>query len=194
MEKVDSFKNKKERTVYKGRMIEVVERTVVVDGKEHAFERARRPPGVRLIIQTPNGGFILNRERRHELGLEEDLRLPGGKVFDNLEDYSAFIESGGDIKNKAKLTAIKEAVEEVGIRPVDLEFIGISKCGATIEWDLYYFVVTRYEEVGKDLKDTEDAEIIESRELSKEELREVALSGAMNEDRSVAMILKYLNK
>jgi 8-oxo-dGTP pyrophosphatase MutT (NUDIX family) len=186
--------NNNERVIAKGKMIELVESTVISGGKEHTFERARRAPGVRLLIQTPDGGFLLNREKRHELGLQEDLRLPGGKVFDRLEDFKAFTATGGDMQSKAREAAINEAMQEVGIRPTEIEFVGISKNGATMEWDLYYFVVKKYDEVGKSLQDTEAAEIIGSTKVTREELAEKALSGAMSEDRSVAMILKYLHK
>lgn len=191
------MKDKKEKIVYQGRIVELVEYPVEIGGHQVIFEKARRSPGVRLIIKTKDGKFLLNREKRHELGLEEDLRLPGGKVFDSLIQYNEFLskqKNEKEIIKKATEAAIKEAQEEVGVKPTEIEFLAISKCGATIEWDLYYFIINSYEEVEKELKETEGMEIMGTVELSEEELKDAVLSGKMHEDRSVAVILKYLNQ
>lgn len=191
------MKHKDEKVVYNGKIVELVEYPVEHNGKVVMFEKARRSPGVRIIIETSDGEFILNREKRHELGLAEDLRLPGGKVFDSLVEYNDFLlnqKEEIEIIEKAKESAIKEAIEEVGIQPTEIEFLTVSKCGATIEWDLYYFVIKKYKQVGIDLKDTESMEIIGTVKLSNQELKEKALSGSISEDRSVAVLLKYLNK
>ena len=190
------MKHRDEKIVFQGKIVEVVQYPVQANGQESIFEKARRSPGVRVLIETPSGGFILNKEKRHELGLKEDWRLPGGKVFDSLASYNEFLAGQKDEKEiieKAKEAAIKEAVEETGLEPVEIEFLTISTCGTTMEWDLYYFVVRKYKEVKRDLKETEALEILETKEFSKEELKNLALSGAMQEDRSVAVILKYLN-
>lgn len=184
------MKNKEEKIAYQGKIVEIVEYPV----GDKVFEKARRSPGVRLIIKTKDGKFLLNREKRHELGLEEDLRLPGGKVFDSLAEFNDSLQKEEDIKIKAKEAAIKEGKEETGIKINEMEFFTISKCGATMEWDLYYFVVTDYEEGEKDLKETEQMEMVGTVALSREELKDAALSGKMQEDRSVAVVLKYLNK
>ena len=191
------MQHKDEKIVYQGRIVELVEYPVEHNGKVNIFEKARRSPGVRLIIKTSDGRFILNREKRHELGLQEDLRLPGGKVFDSLSEYNKFLfeqKNEEDIIEKAREAAVKEAIEEVGIRPTEIEFLSVSKCGATMEWDLYYFLVKKYDEVDKNLKDTESMEIVDIINISKDELKEKALDGSILEDRSVAVILKYLYK
>jgi len=54
--------------------------------KEVVFETARRAPGVRLII-VRDGQMLITREFRNELD-DYDYRLPGGKVFDTLDEYS----------------------------------------------------------------------------------------------------------
>jgi 8-oxo-dGTP pyrophosphatase MutT (NUDIX family) len=184
------MQNKDEKIVYQGKIIEVIEETVNSNGKELHLEKARRAPGVRLIIETPEGNFLLNKEKRHELE-GTDFRLPGGKVFDRLKDYNDFLKTGGDIIIKAKEAAELEALQEVGIQPVELEYLYTSHCGATIDWDLIYFVVKKYEKREQQLEEHEDIETVE---VTREELKELALSGKMQEDRSVGMILKYLNK
>jgi predicted NUDIX family NTP pyrophosphohydrolase len=50
----------------------------------------------------------------------------------------------------ARTAAIIEAKEECGI-VIDaphIELFSLSRCGATIEWDLYYFLVREFEMTG----------------------------------------------
>ena len=120
--------NTGEEIVYQGKMIEVVHETVLLNGKELILEKGRRAPGVRLLIKTPNGGFLITKEERHSIGL--DYRLPGGKVFDSLTEYNEFLKDENNsekILEKAKETAIKEGIEEAGIKPIEMELISISK-------------------------------------------------------------------
>lgn len=182
----------KKKIVYQGKMIEIVQETVFSNGKEIVLEHGRRAPGIRLIIETPEGEFLISREERHEIGT--DYRLPGGKVFDSLNEYNKFLsvqKNQTEILKKAKEAAIKEAMEEAGIKPLEMDLFFVSHCGGSFEWDLYYFVVKKYEEVGQKLEEHEKIEIIK---ISKEKLSELALSDKIKEDRSVAVILKYLHK
>src|ERR1041384_1882054 len=66
--------------VFKGSLI-AVEKHIT-----KGFERAVRPPGVRLILQNEAGEILMTKEFRKEQG-KYDYRLPGGKVFDDLESY-----------------------------------------------------------------------------------------------------------
>ena len=186
------MENKNEKIVYQGKMIEIVHEIVFLNGKEIVLEKGRRAPGVRLIIETKDGKFLINKENRHSIGL--DYRLPGGKVFDSLIEYNNFLSNQKDPKeilHKAREAAIKEGMEEVGIKPLEIEFFSLSRSGGSFEWDLYYFVVKKYKEVGQNLEEGEEIEIMQ---ISREELKELALSGQMKEDRSVGIIWKYLNK
>lgn len=170
-------------------MIEIVHETVSSNGKEFVLEHGRRAPGVRLIIETSDGEFLITKEERFDKGL--DYRLPGGKVFDSLIEYNDFKKNEVKILIKAKETAIKEGIEEVGIKPLEIELFYLSKCGGSFDWDLYYFIVKKYEEVGQHLEEHEKIEVVK---ISREKLKKLALSNKMKEDRSVAVILKYLNK
>jgi ADP-ribose pyrophosphatase len=51
----------------------------------------------------------------------------------------------------AQAAAIIEAKEECGIiiEQKNLELFSLSHCGATIEWDLYYFLIRDFTETGK---------------------------------------------
>src|SRR3989344_3156812 len=143
-----------EKVTYQGKIIEVVEKEVEQDGKIQTFEFARRSPGTRLII--PKGDkIILSKEFRHELG-KYDYRLPGGKVFDSLSEYNKALEQNVDISESAKNAAIKEAREEAGVEVKDIYFFHKSVCGATVMWDLFYFVVNDFDQVSQELEAGED--------------------------------------
>lgn len=74
-----------EDIVAKGRIFELVQ-TVQPDGR--VFEVARRAPGVRVIIANKaKEQILLTKEFRQELS-DWDYRLPGGKVYDTLDDYT----------------------------------------------------------------------------------------------------------
>lgn len=176
-----------EKITYQGRIIEVVEKDVDINGATRTFEYARRSPGVRLIIPQ-NSGILLSKEYRHEVN-GYDYRLPGGKVYDSLEEYNNALSSGVDIAESAKAAAIKEAGEEVGIKITDLNFIHKSVCGATVTWDLFYFIVKNFEESSQNLEHGEDITI---EQVSLEKAEQMCLDGTISEERSALILLRFL--
>jgi ADP-ribose pyrophosphatase len=179
----------RERITYQGKIIEVVERDVVIHEKTKIFELARRSPGVRLII-IKDDTVYLSKEYRHEVG-GYDFRLPGGKVFDTLEEYNRAIKENKDMLAAATQAAIKEAHEEMGLAIRNPILIHKSVCGTTVEWDLYYFLVTDFEHVSQNL---EDGEIIELAPVNIDEARAMCLDGHVDEERSALTLLRYLYK
>jgi ADP-ribose pyrophosphatase len=180
--------NGPEKITYQGRMIEIVEQPMKIGEKEVTFEHARRAPGVRLIVPMPDGKILLTREYRTHLN-GYDFRLPGGKVIDSLDEYNAFLASKADIKEAAHTAAIKEAREEAGLDVTDLELFSVSKCGGSMEWDLYYFVVKSFTQGEQSLEHGED---ITPAPTSREEVKKMCLDGRIQEDRSALMLLRYL--
>lgn len=182
-----------EKPVYSGEIIQVLQRRVLIGRKEKIFEIARRAPGVRLIItrMKDEKEVLLTREYRHEQA-SYDFRLPGGKVFDSLADYSAFLESKQNILVKAIEAAKKEALEETGIVVQQIDFHKKSVCGATVEWDLYYFMVPEFEMSAGGTK-LELGEDIESGWYTLDEAKKMCLSGQVQEERSVAILLQYFS-
>lgn len=174
----------KEDIVFSGKIGEVVH-TTQSDGR--VFEQYRRPPGTRLVIVSPEQKILLTKEYRQETK-SIDLRLPGGKVCDSLADYHALLESNADLLGTAKTAAAKEAREEVGLIVKDLELIAIAPAGATVQWDLYYFLVDKYEEhpEGQHLEHGEDIEAIW---MTTDEVRSAINNGQMQEWRSVGVLL-----
>ena len=177
-----------EKITYRGRMLEIVEQPMKIGEKEVVFESARRAPGVRLIVPLPENKILLTREYRTYLN-SYDFRLPGGKVIDSLDEYNTFLESKADIVEKAREAAIKEAREEVGILVSDLELFAVSKCGGSLEWDLYYFVVKSFRESVQELEHGEDITLAPT---SRHEVRAMCLDGRIQEDRSALMLLRFL--
>jgi len=175
---------------YRGRMIEVVVQQMRVGSTEIVYEKARRSPGTRLLITSPDHNILLTREYRDEVG-GWDYRLPGGKVFDSLEEYSEAVRSGVDLLEESKQAAQKEAQEEVGIYAENISYLYTSKCGATVEWDLYYFKVNLpTEELGE--QKLEPGENIQVGWYSPTDALRLALDGSLSEDRSAAVLMRYI--
>jgi ADP-ribose diphosphatase len=176
-----------ERVTHKGKIIEVVQKEVEAGGATKTFEFARRSPGTRLII-VDGDKILLSKEYRHEVG-GYDYRLPGGKVYDTLDEYNAALEGGADIAEAAKAAAVKEAREEVGVEARDMTFLHKSVCGATVVWDLFYFVVKDFAKTGQHLEEGEDIAI---EPASIEEAKKMCLDGRISEERSALVLLRYI--
>ena len=173
-----------EEIVFSGKLGEVVH-TTQPDGR--VFERYRRSPGTRLVIVTPDKKLIMSREYRQETdGI--DLRLPGGKVCDTLGEYHELLESGEDIIAAASRAATKEGSEEAGVTVSNLRLLAKATAGATVEWDLYYFMTNDYQE-NVDGQNLEHGEKIERVHLSIPEIRQAIDNGEMQEWRSVGILL-----
>jgi ADP-ribose pyrophosphatase len=180
-----------ENIVAKGKLFELVQETQP-DGR--IFERARRAPGTRLIIaDMQNRQLLLTKEFRKELN-DWDYRLPGGKVFDTLEEYEAHRKSGDDILAAATKKAKAEAHEEAGIDVQNLQLFKKSTLGATVEWDLYVFEVTKWQRMDGGQK-LEDGEVIEADNwFDYDEVERMILQGDMQEDRIALITLQWLAK
>lgn len=173
----------------KGKLFELIH-LKQEDGR--VFEVARRAPGVRLIIaDKPNKKVLLTKEYRQELA-EWDYRLPGGKVFDTLDDFEAYRSSGQDIIEAAKRQAANEAQQEAGVEVDSLELYKKSVLGATVEWDLYVFDVTKWQ-LSVHGQELEVGEKIEADNwVTYEEAERMILNGQMQEERIALILLQWL--
>jgi len=174
-----------EEIAFSGRIGEIVHNPQP-DGR--VFERFRRAPGTRLAIISPDQKVLLTKEHRYEAdGI--DLRLPGGKVCDTLDEYRKLLASGRDIVEAATEAAAKEALEETGLIVSNPKLLTKANAGATVEWDLYYFLVEDYTE-SEDGQQLEDGEQIEEVVyLTPNEVRQAIARGEMQEWRSVGVLL-----
>lgn len=181
-------KNGPEDIFYQGKIVEVVKQPMKIGDKSVTFEFARRSPGTRLLIVDKKAKkILLTREYRNELD-DYDYRLPGGKVFDSLDEYNQFLASGKDIVGPAIERAKIEAKEETGIIAKNPKHIYTSVNGATVVWDLLYFVIDDWEQSDQELEDGEDISVTW---VSFEQAKKDALTH-MSEDRSVAVLLRWL--
>lgn len=180
--------------VFSGRLIQIVRQPMLLaNGRELVFETAERSPGVRTIVWTGHS-VLLNREWRHE-SEKWDYRLPGGKVFDDLKTYNASRSDPDEILRLSKRAATRELAEETGLSAdhQSLELIAKSVCGATIEWDLYYYLLRLDGEApicppGV----TEEGECISAAYHTVSDIVRFFLSGEICEDRSAAVLIRFL--
>lgn len=180
-----------EETIAKGKLFELVQ-LKQDDGR--VFEVARRAPGVRLIIVSREAGkVLLTKEFRHELN-DWDYRLPGGKVFDSLDEYEAHRASGDDILNAAIAKAKGEGAEEAGVDIKEVKLFKKSTLGATVEWDLFVFEATDWQPHA-DGQNLEHGEQIEADNwFTFEEAEQMILDGKMQEERIALILLQWLKQ
>ena len=183
------IKTGKENRIGTGKIIELIEYEVDLGNQKKMFELARRAPWVRMIFEHQDR-FLLTREYRGEHD-GYDYRLPGGKVFETIEEYRSF---DGDILDAARDAALIESKEECGIIVTreHLELLKVSHCGATMEWDLYYFIVRDFELTHE--QDLGEGESITYDWYTRDSIIELIQKWEMSEDRSIGVLLLYLIK
>lgn len=175
----------------RGKMFELVH-TTQPDGR--VFEVARRAPGVRVIIADKKSKkLLLQREFRRELN-GYDFRLPGGKVFDTLEEFDAFRKEGDDIVGAAAEKAKAEAREEAGVAVDEVKLFKKSTLGATVEWDLFVFEATKWHmhEAGQALEDGERIDVPSW--FGYAEVEHMIMRGDLHEDRIALILLQWLSQ
>lgn len=98
--------------VARTRLFELYTKRKNLGSRELEFEYVRRPGGVRVLIPDPQRHtLLLTREHREEAD-GWDYRLPGGKLFDSLNEEDEFIRSGGEPIAAAAQQAVREVQEE----------------------------------------------------------------------------------
>ena len=106
-----------EQSKFKGDLFEIVERKMSYRkaGKTGSFEFevVRRPPGVRCLVIRDNK-ILLTKEYRAELA-GFDYRVPGGKVFDTLNEFLSCVDNDNEMQVNIEKAVIREAHEEIGI-------------------------------------------------------------------------------
>ena len=179
----------KEQIFARGKLFELVH-LPQPDGR--VFEIARRAPGVRLIIADRAAKkILLTKEFRRELNAT-DYRLPGGKVFDSLEEYDAHRQSGEDILQAATKKVKAEAAEEAGIDVTGVRLFKKSTLGATVEWDLFVFEALAWQP-HKDGQSLEEGEQVESVGwFGFGQAEQMVINGAMQEERIALILLQWL--
>ncbi len=181
-----------ENVVAKGKIFELVQ---LPQSGGRIFEVARRAPGTRLIIADKTGQkVLLTREFRRELD-DYDYRLPGGKVFDTLDEFENFRTSGADITEAAKTQAKAEGAQEAGIDIAELKLFKKSVLGTTVEWDLYVFEATQWQlhADGQQLDSPEEQGTTVDW-YAYDKVEQMILDGNMQEERIALILLQWLKR
>lgn len=180
--------------VFDGEIVQVLQKKTE---RGNVHEIARRSPGVRMIIVTPDNNFLISREKRDYLEKGWDYRLPGGKVVDTLSGYLKLL---GDLENgldqgslipTVEQAVIKESKEEVGITVRNPELLHIAPSGGTIEWDLWYWLVRDFDQGAQELEHDEEIEIVE---MTPAQVAKLVIDKEFSEDRSRVVLMDYLIK
>ena len=158
------------------------------ENKDFAVEVAVMSPGVRALIVKDNM-ILLTKEYRYELD-DWDFRLPGGKVYDDLNHY-LIAKNKKTIEMDINSALRKEIWEETNIIVKRFQFLNCSHCGLTVEWDLYYFLVYEFEEKNNVYKKN-SYEHIENQWISINSALELSLEGKIREARSAFELIKYI--
>jgi ADP-ribose pyrophosphatase len=179
----------KEKVIFQSKKFEIILQPMKIGKKIVEFDIARRPPGVRLLI-IKNRKILLTREFRSELN-GYDYRLPGGKVFDTIEEYRAALRKNNNIMKYATSAAKKECIEETGLRPLKMKHIHTTPPGSTVIWDLFYFLISDFK---VEKQNPEIGEVIRPEWHTFEDVKKMCLDGRIQEDRTVALLLRFLLK
>ena len=186
MEAIPSNNESPWKTVFTGDLLAIEKH----GGK--GFERAVRPPGVRLILKDAEGKFLLTREFRSELN-SHDYRLPGGKVYDTLKEYLAVRGDAAALQEAVTRAARLEAKQETGVDEIhDLQIFSRSTAGASVEWDLYYLTGNIGAISEQELEEDEKERGIDVGFYTKEQVLKMLKSGAITEGRTVGVLFRYL--
>ncbi len=185
---------KKERRVFNNGFFEFLEteEEFVIDNQVKHIKRnmVRRPPGIRALIVNEKKQILLSKEFRYELNCW-DYRLPGGKVFDSLNDYKIALKNNTVMENVLK-TVPKEVLEEVGLIISNPKLLKVSLDGAGVIWDLYYFEIKEYTKSNTGPK-LEENEIINGYQwFDFDEVIEMCQRLEIHEDRTVGVLLSYI--
>jgi len=175
---------------YKGRIIGVELEEKEINGKIVKFEKAVRSPGVRIIAYTDNQ-VLLTKEFRYELN-DWDYRLAGGKVVDKLEEYLPIREDSTKLNKAVEEAVRREAKEELGLDVKSMTLFKKSTCGATVEWDLYYYTINDFTE--SEGNNPDEGEQIEKMWVSFKEASGMCMNGKISEERSAIVLLNFLSK
>ena len=174
------------KTVFKGDLIAVEKHET--KGYEHAI----RPPGVRLILTNAGGELLITKEYRSEISAH-DYRLPGGKVFDDIDSWLAVRDNDAALRDAVMRAARLEAKQETGVDEItDPNIYAVSHAGASVEWDLYYVTGSIARMSEQELEDDEKERGIEVAFYAKDKVADLLRASGIQEDRTAGVLYRYL--
>jgi 8-oxo-dGTP pyrophosphatase MutT (NUDIX family) len=160
--------------------------------REKGYERAVRPPGVRLLLTNSEGKVLLTREFRSELGMV-DVRVPGGKVLDSLDEFLMIRDDAAKMHDAVMRAARLEAKQETGVDEIaNLEIFHTSTLGASVDWPLYYMTGSIVARGEQELEPDEAERGVSVHFFTLDEVRDLLTKGEIREERSAAVLARYL--
>ena len=184
-----------EKIVYKGKHFAVgIQQRELAENVVKEFEQVYRTPGVRIIVLSADKTkVILTYEANRYDQKQDDIRIPGGKVYKNVDDYLT-AKANGAVNADAKLAAIKELVEEAGLKAEEIEFKEFDLCNGGVDMTLFWYVVIKYSELSSQKLDP--GEYITTKWVSIDEAIDYCMSNdtgnKINEDRTRGVLLPLL--
>lgn len=173
------------KILWQGKVFQLTSVPVNVWSHSYDCEIARRSPGVRVIC-VQNDKILLTSEYRRENN-SIDIRLPGGKIFDDVQE---FLDFSWDIMPRVFDAAKKELQEETGVVAWGLELFHVSHCGASVEWDLYYVLAT-WCTLGERIIHPWEEDITYDW-YTYDDVRNLLKQGTIQEDRMVGVLYRFL--
>ncbi|MBI3887742.1 NUDIX hydrolase [Candidatus Microgenomates bacterium] len=185
-----------ERVVFKGNIFAIAQQdTEVAPGKVRVFERCYRTPGVRgIVLSEDKQKVLLTKEMNRYDQKISDIRLPGGKVFNKLEDFLNAKNNNLDVEKISHEAMKNELIEEAGIEVLKLKLLEKTLCNGGVELDLYYYIVEKYNVLPSQKLD--EIERIVREWFTIDQAVDLCLSmdstNRINEDRSRGVLLPFL--
>lgn len=167
----------------------------VFDSTEE-FERAGRGGGANVSEYAGGACGESGSERIGGVDGANKFERAGGVGRRGENEEAGEAEKADDLVRAAAYDKLAEEIlEEADIKVEEFRLFGISRCGLTVEWDLYYFVVDKFEVLpsfyAQDMQKSE-YEYIQHVWADFAEVENLILDGRISEDRSIAMIFKYI--
>lgn len=162
------------RSVFKGRLLEVVVDVVRLPSGELAEREIVRHPGAAAVVALQGDRVLLVRQNRHAVG-RDLLELPAGKLDRKDEDPSS--------------CARRELQEETGYRAGGLEVLGsfLTSPGFSDE-RVHLFLASAVEKAGPPPADDE-GEPIHSEWLTLRAAREAVIAGEIEDSKTIIGLL-----
>ncbi len=159
--------------LYRGHILTLMRDTVALeDGRESKREIIRHVPAAAILPVTDDGTVYLVRQYRYAIG-RETLEIPAGKADPGEEPLDA---------------AVRELREETGLVAGQVDCLGsiLPSTGYTDE--VIWLYLARDLTMGSAQPDP--GEFVTLEERSFEELRDMCMSGAIQDAKTVAAVLK----
>ena len=168
-------KTLKRRYVFEGRLIKVrVDNVVVADGRHAEREIVEHPDAVVMVALDKSDNVLLVNQYRAPLG-KKLLEIPAG-IIEKAED--------------AEATVIREMQEETGYKPQKVDFLlgFYTSPGFSNEY-LHLYLVTDLIPSRLEAEDTASIELVR---VPVSQVKELILSGRIQDAKTIAGLLLFL--